>query len=182
MRYPINEQTQPHKVAQDPGSGRLQRGRDSEIAAQDALVERFRRDGLRLGRADPQTYFWLRNVLVQLGRLHEPTAAEIARARAEIRLHDEARTLDVYENVVIGQFLFGLGVKMGSRNSDATSVSLFQQTPSDASVGDVLVKNPGVVRVIEFKRQRADATSKKKETAKLAALQRAKKVPRLGTS
>jgi hypothetical protein len=79
--------------------------------------------------------------------------------------------MDIYENIIIGNFIFGLGVAMGKSHRDSpirpTAVSLFQQTCLDQSLADVLVKNPGVVRLIEFKR----ATNKSvKEKVKLDQL------------
>jgi hypothetical protein len=65
---------------------------------------------------------------------------------------------DVYENIVIGNFLFGLGVKIGFLHSDAPSsmlpmsVNLLQQTRLDERFSDVLVHNPMFLRLIEFKR------------------------------
>jgi hypothetical protein len=62
--------------------------------------------------------------------------------------------LKLYENVVIGNFLYGLGSAIRARaNSDVilSSVNLLQQTPLDKELADVLLAFPGVVRLIEFK-------------------------------
>lgn len=60
----------------------------------------------------------------------------------------------LYENVVIGNFLYGLGYAVrAKRDSGVTAavINLLQQTPSDKLLGDLLVEFPGVVRLIEFK-------------------------------
>jgi hypothetical protein len=80
--------------------------------------------------------------------------------------------MDIYENIVIGNFLYAFGLAMGGRN-DAwdlpLSVNLLQQTPLDRSAGDVLVRGSRVMRLLEFKRQSNDDY---KEIAKLTHLQR----------
>src|SRR5437879_6471440 len=92
--------------------------------------------------------------------------------------------MDIYENIVIGNFLFGLGTAMGLRHGvdrqiggiDSHFVSLFQQTPLDKSFGDVLLgsKNSRIIRLIEFKRAANDSC---KEQSKLTALLRALTTP-----
>lgn len=62
--------------------------------------------------------------------------------------------MKLYENVVIGNFLYGLGVSVGARLSGhvlPASVNLLQQTPEDKALGDVLLSFPGTLRLIEFK-------------------------------
>lgn len=62
--------------------------------------------------------------------------------------------MKLYENVVIGNFLYGLGVSVGARlggNVLPASVNLLQQTPEDKALGDVLLSFPGTLRLIEFK-------------------------------
>jgi hypothetical protein len=85
--------------------------------------------------------------------------------------------MDVYENIVIGNFLFGLGVAMG-RRSEAEglplSANLLQQTPLDKGCGDVLVQGARAMRILEFKRASNDDF---KEKAKLIHLSRALNVP-----
>lgn len=75
--------------------------------------------------------------------------------------------MDIYENIIIGNFLLGLGIAMGMRHSripiQPTAVNLLQQTPLDKSFADVLVSNSKIFRLIEFKR-RANVSGK--ETAK----------------
>ncbi|WP_341808970.1 hypothetical protein WMO32_11785 [Xanthomonas oryzae pv. oryzicola] len=74
--------------------------------------------------------------------------------------------MKLYENVVIGNFLFGLGCGIGGRLQSEllpASVNLLQQTPQDKLLGDVLLSFPGTLRLIEFK---ARGSSLKKERAK----------------
>ncbi|MGY4829186.1 hypothetical protein ACVNIS_11455 [Sphaerotilaceae bacterium SBD11-9] len=83
-----------------------------------------------------------------------------------------------YENILIGNFLFGFGLAMGRRSVTSRvngCVNLLQQTPLDHKLGDVLVHYPGVLRLIEFKRDRGDMV---KETVKLEALNAALSVTR----
>jgi hypothetical protein len=78
--------------------------------------------------------------------------------------------MDVYENILIGNFLYGLGLKMGFRatagHSDPVCVNLLQQTPLDQPLGDVLFANPRILRVFEFKRQ-ANTSDKEREKRSL---------------
>lgn len=64
--------------------------------------------------------------------------------------------MDILENVIVGNFLFGFGVKMGIGHGVApiepVSVNLLQQTPLDTVLGDVVVGNGRFFRIIEFKR------------------------------
>jgi hypothetical protein len=80
-------------------------------------------------------------------------------------------SLKLYENVVIGGYLFDLGVRMAKLRPDLplVSVNLLQQTPSDRLLGDVLFANAAVFRLIEFKRA-GELT--RKERKKLAILQK----------
>lgn len=79
--------------------------------------------------------------------------------------------MKVYENVVIGNFLYSLGFSIRShldRNTPFPSVvNLLQQTPVDKELGDVLLTFPGLVRLIEFKMKGA---SLKKERMRQKAL------------
>ena len=81
--------------------------------------------------------------------------------------------MKVYENLVIGDFLFGLGAEIALRHGTKplarTLVGLLQQTKHDETYGDVMIKNPGVLRILEFKRQ---ANRSAKERAKLWMIQR----------
>lgn len=65
--------------------------------------------------------------------------------------------LTPYENIIIGNFLYGLGLAMGAQPRPAAgSINLLQQTPLDRPLGDVMVHYPGALRLIEFKRTQAD--------------------------
>lgn len=80
--------------------------------------------------------------------------------------------MDIYENIIIGNFLFSLGVAIGARSntneSPPISVNLLQQTPLDRNTGDVLVRGACAMRLLEFKRLRND---NEKEIAKLRHLE-----------
>jgi hypothetical protein len=81
--------------------------------------------------------------------------------------------MDIYENIVIGNFLYCLGMaigKLGDKALPPLAVNLLQQTPLDRSVGDVLLRGANVLRVLEFKRKKSDHY---KEYAKLEHLSRA---------
>ncbi len=64
--------------------------------------------------------------------------------------------MNIYENVMIGNFLFSLGHSFGRSSGNATfqplSVNLLQQTPADKLFGDLLIGGIKTVRLIEFKR------------------------------
>lgn len=63
---------------------------------------------------------------------------------------------DPYENITIGNFIYGLGLTMGRRcktDSPPGALNLLQQTPADSTLADVLIQFPGVIRLIEFKRK-----------------------------
>jgi hypothetical protein len=74
--------------------------------------------------------------------------------------------LKVYENVVIGNFLYSLGFSIRShldKNTPFPSVvNLLQQTPVDKELGDVLLTFPGLVRLIEFKMKGASLKKEKR--------------------
>jgi hypothetical protein len=66
--------------------------------------------------------------------------------------------MDVYENIIIGNFLFALGVQMTILNRKRgfpppTSLNLLQQTRPDTVLADVLLSNASICRLIEFKRE-----------------------------
>ena len=80
--------------------------------------------------------------------------------------------MKLYENVVIGNFLYGLGFALGSqlRSGQLPSmVNLLQQTPDDKRLGDLLMAFPGTVRLIEFK---TEANKSKKEAGRHQFLSR----------
>ncbi|CBJ52323.1 conserved hypothethical protein [Ralstonia solanacearum PSI07] len=62
--------------------------------------------------------------------------------------------MKLYENIVIGNFLYGLGFAIRAQCPTGVTpsvVNLLQQTPADMLLGDLLLRFPGVVRLIEFK-------------------------------
>jgi len=66
--------------------------------------------------------------------------------------------MKLYENIVIGNFLFALGYAIRDKKRIDTlrcSINLLQQTPADPLLGDLLAQFPGTVRLIEFKAQGA---------------------------
>lgn len=74
--------------------------------------------------------------------------------------------MKLYENVVIGNFLYGLGFALGSQLKSGflpSMVNLLQQTPDDKRLGDLLMAFPGTVRLIEFK---TEANKSKKEAGR----------------
>ncbi|MBR9779722.1 MAG: hypothetical protein GYB52_08100 [Rhodospirillales bacterium] len=78
--------------------------------------------------------------------------------------------MDIYENVVIGGFIYALGFRAGQKAfSMPTNINLLQQTPMDKSLADVLIGMPDVYYLLEFKRRANKGT---KEAQKLAFLQR----------
>ncbi len=76
--------------------------------------------------------------------------------------------LKLYENVVVGNFLYGLGFAIRAKSSKDTIfpsiVSLLQQTPMDKPLGDVMLEfTEGIVRLIEFKNRRSDHEKERKK-------------------
>jgi hypothetical protein len=81
--------------------------------------------------------------------------------------------MEPYENIVIGNFLYSLGLTVGQESKGLVRpmcVNLMQQTPLDERLGDVMVANAGVTRLIEFKRKKNDSI---KEETKREVLSRA---------
>lgn len=78
---------------------------------------------------------------------------------------------DIYENIVIGNFLFMLGHAIGAHRDNKQShlfnVNLLQQTPLDTTLSDLLLQSSHFVYLIEFKRTR---NSSNKEENKLDQL------------
>lgn len=78
--------------------------------------------------------------------------------------------LSPYENIVIGNFLYGLGLAIGTLAKGSVPlacINLLQQTPLDPKLGDVLIEFTGMVRLLEFKRVENQST---KECNRLEAL------------
>jgi hypothetical protein len=84
----------------------------------------------------------------------------------------------LYENIVIGNFLFALGLKLGARQRVSLASDLAvhqpQQTPLDRVLGDVLLTGLKLVALLEFKRAAAKIT---KERSKLRKINRFLKFP-----
>lgn len=82
-------------------------------------------------------------------------------------------SMDIYENVVIGSFLYALGLEIGliAGQPASMSVNLLQQTPLDKPLADVALANMAFFRLIEFKRA-VNRSSKEpdKRSALIAAL------------
>jgi hypothetical protein len=81
---------------------------------------------------------------------------------------------DTYENLILGNFLFGLGLELGLNQEHApvpsTLVNLHQQTNLDTRLCDVLILNSRFFRMFEFKRT---ANDREKEKSKVIQLSRA---------
>ncbi len=77
----------------------------------------------------------------------------------------------IYENIIIGNFLFALSLKIGAYREGTfvpgLGVHLMQQTPLDVVLGDVLLAGPRSIALLEFKRA---ADRRSKESRKLVAL------------
>lgn len=73
----------------------------------------------------------------------------------------------IYENAVIGNFLFGLGAAYGFRHQSAEMppmcVNLLQQTPDDQRIGDALLRTSAFVRILEFKRRENRSTKEREK-------------------
>lgn len=62
--------------------------------------------------------------------------------------------MKIYENIIIGNFLFALGYAISSKNGNApftTKISLIQQTPADRLLGDLMASLNNHIYLIEFK-------------------------------
>jgi len=62
------------------------------------------------------------------------------------------RKMDAYENVIIGNFIYLLGITAGRQDQSTFNVNLLQQTPLDKPLADVMIASPRFVMIIEFKR------------------------------
>lgn len=80
----------------------------------------------------------------------------------------------IYENIVIGNFLFALGLKLGARQHASLApdlaVHLTQQTPLDRVLGDVLLNGLKLVALLEFKRVAARLTKERSNLRKINRL------------
>ncbi|CAH9068454.1 hypothetical protein PSECIP111951_04154 [Pseudoalteromonas holothuriae] len=78
--------------------------------------------------------------------------------------------MKLYENVVIGNFLYTLGYSISAKSKGKrmlSVVNLLQQTPEDERLADALLQFQGVVKLIEFKNR---AGSLKKREAKASPI------------
>ena len=79
--------------------------------------------------------------------------------------------MPIYENLVIGNFLYALGLKVGARRRDGLApdlaVNLLQQTPLDIVLGDVLLTGPRTVALLEFKRAAGRHSKERKKLMKI---------------
>lgn len=79
--------------------------------------------------------------------------------------------MKLYENVAIGNFLYGLGFAVGKRvkgDGFPSIVNLLQQTPDDTLIGDLLIQAPGILRIFEFKQRDNNDNKEPKRHAKLS--------------
>jgi hypothetical protein len=80
----------------------------------------------------------------------------------------------IYENLVIGNFLFALGLKIGARQHDyvapGLAANLLQQTPLDVVLGDVQLAGPSAVALLEFKRTAGKRWKERSKLRKIEAL------------
>lgn len=79
---------------------------------------------------------------------------------------------DMYENTAIGVFVYLLGIETGKRVTEQkfnleTSVNLYQQTPLDPKLGDVLAKWQGKFFILEFKRHKDEIKDESSKSTKL---------------
>lgn len=78
--------------------------------------------------------------------------------------------MKIYENIIIGNFLYALGFSIRARMATGRMpavINLLQQTPADTLLGDLLLEFPGVTRLIEFKAQHNKSSKEKARHTKL---------------
>lgn len=69
----------------------------------------------------------------------------------------------LYENIFIGTFLYMLGIEVGKKHDGGnSSVNLFQQTPADSTLSDLISSVNGKFVILEFKRESNKDDSKEK--------------------
>lgn len=79
--------------------------------------------------------------------------------------------MKLYENVVIGNFLYSLGFSVCSKSErivQPSMVNLLQQTPADEALSDVLIEFPGTMKLIEFKQVNNKSNKEKEKHRKIA--------------
>jgi hypothetical protein len=96
---------------------------------------------------------------------------EVKLRTAKKRPLDAPATWDVIEGAVISNYILALGHAMGRQllPFEPIAVELTQQTPLDPLLGDLVIANAKLVRLIEFKRE---LNRSPKEQAKLVILKR----------
>lgn len=80
--------------------------------------------------------------------------------------------MKIYENIIIGNFLFALGYTISSKYGQAPfagKISLIQQTPADRPLGDLMASLNNHIYLIEFKEA---SNPSKKENQKFNNLKR----------
>ena len=80
--------------------------------------------------------------------------------------------MKLYENVAIGNFLYGLGLSIGNNvktENQLSVINLLQQTPQDTELGDALLEFPEVVKLIEFKNKDGSFKKEKRKVNTLKA-------------
>lgn len=79
--------------------------------------------------------------------------------------------MNIYENIYIGSFIYQLGIEVGKRKlENMSSINLFQQTPSDCKLSDLISSVGGRYLIIEFKRNDADKKEDEKSKKLINAL------------
>jgi hypothetical protein len=80
-------------------------------------------------------------------------------------------TAKIYENIYIGSFIFSCGAYAGRKGYDInSSFNLYQQTPLDTKIGDVLGSVGGKSVIIEFKKDYSELQSEIKKPNRLNLL------------
>ncbi len=76
--------------------------------------------------------------------------------------------MKVYENVYIGNFIYACGrISAGHDLLNSGSVNLYQQTPHDKTIGDLMVSGGFKCVIIEFKKDLKDIETEKNKSARL---------------
>ena len=82
--------------------------------------------------------------------------------------------MKIYENVLIGNFIFSFGIQVGIKYANKpfppAALSLIQQTPTDKWIGDVFASLGGRSFLVEFKAEKVDKKEEKKIMTLLGAL------------
>lgn len=90
-----------------------------------------------------------------MGRRQSNLKVECFRDELKLGFMNALQQTSPYENIVIGNFLYGLGFNVARLTGSSVPpacINLLQQTPLDTKLSDVLVNLGGAVRLLEFKR------------------------------